>query len=81
MKEIERLVQETGGTRIYVETSQRPQYAATQAFYENRGYRQESVLEDFYGPGDAKVTYCKVLKSMPEQQNARLKSYEITPEL
>ena len=81
LKEIERLVQETGGTRIYVETSQRPQYAATQAFYENRGYRQESVLEDFYGPGDAKVTYCKVLKSMPEQQNARLKSYEITPEL
>jgi hypothetical protein len=38
------------------------------------------VLEDFYGPEDAKVTYCKVLKSMPEQQNARLKSYEITPE-
>ncbi|MGA7145333.1 MAG: GNAT family N-acetyltransferase [Desulfobacterales bacterium] len=68
LKEIERLVQEAGGTRIYVETSQRLQYAATRTFYENRGYRQESVLEDFYGPGDARVTYCKVLKSMPKQQ-------------
>jgi hypothetical protein len=44
-----------------VETSQRPQYASTRAFYENRGYRNESVLEDFYGPGEARVTYCKVL--------------------
>jgi acetoin utilization deacetylase AcuC-like enzyme/ribosomal protein S18 acetylase RimI-like enzyme len=69
LKEIERMVQEAGGMRIYVETSQRPQYAATRAFYENRGYRQESILEDFYGPGDARVSYCKVLKSMPEQQN------------
>jgi len=63
LKEIERLVQEAGGTRIYVETSQRPQYDSTRAFYENRGYRPESVLEDFYGPGEARVTYCKVLKS------------------
>jgi len=75
LKEIERLVQEAGGTRIYVETSQRLQYAATRTFYENRGYRQESVLEDFYGPGDARVTYCKVLKSMPKQQNEK---FEVT---
>jgi ribosomal protein S18 acetylase RimI-like enzyme len=72
IKEIERLVQEAGGTRIYVETSQRPQYASTRAFYENRGYRKESVLEDFYGPGEARVTYCKVLKSMQKQQDVRL---------
>jgi acetoin utilization deacetylase AcuC-like enzyme/GNAT superfamily N-acetyltransferase len=71
LKEIERLVQEVGGTRIYVETSQRPQYASTLAFYENRGYRKESVLEDFYGPGDARVTFCKVLKSVPEPQNEK----------
>ena len=73
IKEIERLVQEAGGTRIYVETSQRPQYASTRAFYENRGYRQESVLEDFYGPGEARVTYCMVLKSMQKQQDVKFK--------
>jgi acetoin utilization deacetylase AcuC-like enzyme/GNAT superfamily N-acetyltransferase len=59
LKETERLIQGAGGSRIYVETSQRPQYASTRAFYENHGYRRESVLENFYAPGEAKVTYCR----------------------
>jgi hypothetical protein len=37
------------------------QYASTRAFYEHCGYRLESVLSDFYGPGDGKVIYCKSL--------------------
>jgi acetoin utilization deacetylase AcuC-like enzyme/GNAT superfamily N-acetyltransferase len=61
LRECERLIRETGGTRIYVETSQRVQYASTRAFYESCGYRLESVLEDFYAPGDGKVVYCKSL--------------------
>ena len=61
LKETESLIREAGGTRIYAETSQRPQYASTRAFYEERGYHQASLLPDFYGPGDGKVTYCKVL--------------------
>lgn len=61
LNETESLIREAGGTRIYVETSQRPQYASTRAFYEDQGYLQESLLRDFYGPGDGKVTYCKVL--------------------
>ena len=59
LKETERLIRLAGGTRIYVETSERPQYAFTRLFYENHGYRPESVLEHFYGPNEAKVTYCK----------------------
>jgi ribosomal protein S18 acetylase RimI-like enzyme len=61
LKETERLIRQAGGTRVYAETSQRSQYASTRAFYEDRGYHQESLLPDFYGPGDGKVTYCKVL--------------------
>jgi acetoin utilization deacetylase AcuC-like enzyme/GNAT superfamily N-acetyltransferase len=61
LKETERLIREAGGGRIYVETSQRLQYAGTRAFYENRGYRLESIMADFYAPGDGKVTYCKAL--------------------
>ncbi len=61
LKEVERLIRQGGGTRIYVETSQRVQYASTRAFYESGGYRLESVLADFYAPGDGKVVYCKSL--------------------
>ena len=57
----ERLIRESGGTRIYVETSQRPQYDGTRAFYKNTGYRLETVVSDFYTPGDGKVIFCKVL--------------------
>ena len=59
LTEVERLVKQAGGTRIYVDTSQRVQYASTRAFYESCGYRLESVLSDFYAPGDGKVIYCK----------------------
>ncbi|MFZ0610831.1 MAG: GNAT family N-acetyltransferase [Desulfobacterales bacterium] len=61
LKEAERLIRQRGGTRIYVETSQRVQYASTRAFYESGGYHLESVLADFYAPGDGKVVYCKSL--------------------
>jgi GNAT superfamily N-acetyltransferase len=59
--ETERLIKQAGGTRIYVDTSQRVQYASTRAFYENCGYRLESVLTDFYSQGEGKVIYCKSL--------------------
>jgi GNAT superfamily N-acetyltransferase len=50
-----------GGTRVYIETSARPLYAPTRAFYLARGYSQIAELEDFYAPGDAKVMYLKVM--------------------
>jgi len=57
--ETERIIRRSGGTRIYVDTSMRLQYASTRAFYEHCGYQLESVLEDFYAPGEAKAIYCK----------------------
>ncbi len=50
-----------GGTRVYIETSNRPLYAPTRAFYLARGYTQVALLPDFYAPGDAKAMYLKIL--------------------
>lgn len=60
LRESERLIHKAGGRRIYVDTSQRAEYASTRIFYENNGYRREALLADFYGPGDGKAIYCKV---------------------
>jgi GNAT superfamily N-acetyltransferase len=57
----ERKIRGAGGRRIYVDTSQRIQYAGTRAFYERCGYSRECLLADFYAPGDGKAVYCKRL--------------------
>jgi acetoin utilization deacetylase AcuC-like enzyme/GNAT superfamily N-acetyltransferase len=59
LEETERIIRRSGGTRIYADTSMRVQYASTREFYEHCGYRRESVLEDFYAPGEPKAIYCK----------------------
>ncbi|HET9210508.1 MAG TPA: GNAT family N-acetyltransferase [Thermoanaerobaculia bacterium] len=51
-----------GRTRVYVETSTRPQYLPTRAFYSACGYGLVSELVDFYAPGDGKATFVKVLE-------------------
>jgi D-alanine-D-alanine ligase len=50
-----------GRTRVYVETSTRPQYLPTRAFYAASGYQQVAELADFYAPGDGKTVFLKVL--------------------
>jgi D-alanine-D-alanine ligase len=57
--EAERVIREAGGSRVYVETSHQDLYASTRLFYERCGYCLESVLNDFYAPGDGRATYCK----------------------
>ena len=57
----EESIAELGGTRVYIETSGRPFYEPTRAFYLARGYTKVAELEDFYSPGDSKVMYLKVL--------------------
>jgi GNAT superfamily N-acetyltransferase len=59
--ETEILIRKAGGHRIYIDTSQRDQYAGTRSFYESCGYRMETILKDFYAPDDGKVIYCKVM--------------------
>ena len=62
VRETEQRIRELGGERVYVETSSRVQYFSTRIFYERCGYSKASVLDDFYGPGDGKVTYLKLLR-------------------
>lgn len=50
-----------GRTRVYVETSTRPQYLPTRAFYAACGYGLAAELVDFYAPGDGKAMFLKVL--------------------
>jgi len=57
----EERMRKMGGRRVYIETSSRPLYEPTRSFYLRRGYSEETVLKDFYAPGDGKVIYLKVL--------------------
>jgi D-alanine-D-alanine ligase len=57
----ETLMAQRGGMRVYADTSSRPQYEPTRAFYLSCGYVQEAFLADFYAPGDGKVIFVKPL--------------------
>ena len=50
-----------GGTQLFCETSGRPQYATTRAFYEHMGFTLCELLNDYYDTGDGRATYCKPL--------------------
>ena len=60
-QQVESRARSRGGTRLYAETSGRPQYASTRAFYEHMGFTLCEMLDDYYGPGDARATYMKPL--------------------
>lgn len=61
LKAIEDDVRKLGGKILWIETSGRPLYASTEGFYRKNGYQLAASLEDFYGPGDPKQIYSKVL--------------------
>lgn len=61
MSATEERIRNMDGKRVYAETSGQAQYASTRGFYESCGYNAESVLKDFYAPGDDRVTYVKAL--------------------
>jgi len=54
-------IRERGGRKVIVETSSRPLYAKTRAFYDKTGYLAEAVIADFYDAGDAKIIFTKTL--------------------
>ena len=61
LKAVEENVKRGGGKILWIETSGRPHYASTEAFYVRNGYQLAASLKDFYGPGDPKQIYSKVL--------------------
>jgi len=57
----ERIMAGRGARRVYADTSSRPQYEPTRAFYLGCGYVQEAFIADFYAAGDGKVIFVKPL--------------------
>ncbi|HEX4932220.1 MAG TPA: GNAT family N-acetyltransferase [Gemmatimonadaceae bacterium] len=58
---VEESLRRDGARLLLIETSGLPQYAPTRGFYRRRGYGEAQRIEDFYAPGDARVTFVKRL--------------------
>jgi len=62
LEAIEEDIRRSGGKILWIETSGRPLYKPTEAFYQRNGYELAASLKDFYGPDDPKQIYKKVLQ-------------------
>ncbi|MEN6450146.1 MAG: GNAT family N-acetyltransferase [Thermoguttaceae bacterium] len=65
----EELIRDLDGGHVYIETSNRQQYAPTRGFYLRCGYYQAALLKDFYALGDDKVIYAKDLEGRQRTAN------------
>jgi ribosomal protein S18 acetylase RimI-like enzyme len=61
LQDVERRLAAEHARLIVVETSSRPDYAPTRAFYERRGFHRAAVIPGYYAPGDDLVIYLKDL--------------------
>lgn len=59
--ETEKRIRAAGGMHIYVETPSSDTYIEARTFYMHHGYRQLTVLKDFFRDGDDKVIFRKIL--------------------
>ncbi len=57
--EVEQRLLAEGCRLVVVETSSRPEYLPTRAFYERRGYTKAATIPGYYAPGDDLVIYLK----------------------
>ncbi len=62
LNDCETLVREAGGLKLVIRTSSTPATSAARAFYADKGYEQSNtIVSDYYGPGDDQVTFIKSL--------------------
>ena len=61
IKEVERRLTRSRARQLIIETSSRPPYDPTRAFYLRHGYGEVARVPDFYEPGDDRVIYSKNL--------------------
>jgi len=59
LKEVEGRLARSNARQLIIETSSRPPYDPTRAFYLKRGYREVARVPDFYEAGDDRVIYAK----------------------
>lgn len=62
VRAVEQRLREEGGRLIVVETSSRPDYEPTRAFYDARGYHRAATIPGYYAPEDDLVIYVKDLR-------------------
>lgn len=62
LRHTEESVRRAGGRMLLVETSGKPGYEKTLAFYRSMGYPEICRIADFYAPGDDKLVFQKVFK-------------------
>lgn len=55
VREVERELRERGARLLLVETSSRPDYEKTRAFYLRCGYTEAARIRDFYAPADDRI--------------------------
>lgn len=67
LQEAEGRLTRSNARLLIIETSSRPPYDPTRAFYLKRGYREVARIPDFYEAGDDRVIYAKNLTVRPEQ--------------
>lgn len=58
---VESRVRAAGGLALYAETSGRPRYRPTRAFYGRAGFKESAVFDDFYARDDDKIVFVKRL--------------------
>jgi GNAT superfamily N-acetyltransferase len=55
VRAVERELRERGARMLLVETSSRPDYSNTRAFYTRCGYSEAARIRDFYAPADDRI--------------------------
>ncbi len=55
VRDVERQLRARGARMLLVETSSRPDYSKTRAFYARCGYTEAARIRDFYAPADDRI--------------------------
>ena len=71
LTEVERSLEGLNARMLVVETSSRPEYAPTRAFYERRGYAEAARIREFYAPGDDRVILTKRFQGILNSSTGR----------
>jgi ribosomal protein S18 acetylase RimI-like enzyme len=69
LKEAEGRLIRSNARQLIIETSSRPPYDPTRAFYLKRGYREVARVPDFYEDGDDRVIYAKAFSSFDRSRS------------
>ena len=71
LTEVEQRLEGLNARLLVVETSSRPEYAPTRAFYAKRGYAEAARMREFYAPGDDRVIFTKRFQGILNSPSGR----------